>query len=211
MLRRKTKLDRVSIGKAGLFIPRQVRADVEATVPMAQRLVQDHFGRRPLGAVTVIVAKPRWIPGLAATAQGQAAGVPKTVWEDKTLSITARPHNIYVVTVLAPNGEVWMLLNSRLARTKPKELGANLVYGFIEVDQLSEKASIQRRLTLTRHELGTPVLTPGKARRLYRAEEDMESEAEQITHKIIGKVVRQHRKAENEAGHEAQQAEQSYG
>ncbi|MEU6680921.1 hypothetical protein [Streptomyces sp. NPDC046925] len=209
MFRRKTKLDRVSIGKAGLFIPRRVRADVEATVPMAQRLVQDHFGQRPLGAVTVIVAKPSRIPGLAASAQGPAAGVPETVWQERDLSITARPNTIYVVTVVAPNGEVWMLLNSRLARTKPQELGATLVYGFVEVDQLSEKAAIQRRLALTRHEMGTKTLPNSKARRLYRDEEDMEYEAEQITKKIVGKVVQKHEKAEKEAGREVGQAEQS--
>ncbi|WP_371524785.1 hypothetical protein OG302_00720 [Streptomyces sp. NBC_01283] len=89
-----------------------------------------------------------------------------------------------------------MLLNSRLARTKPRELEAGLVYGFIEVDQLSDKAAIQRRIVLTRHEMGAHVLTPGKARRLHRAEEDMESEANQIPHKIIGKVVQKHQNAE---------------
>ncbi|MBB1244806.1 hypothetical protein GL263_14700 [Streptomyces durbertensis] len=192
----------ITVIRDGLFTPRRLTADINDTVPTAQRLVKEHFGRRPLTAVELVVTSPKKIPGLAATAQGSAAGVPKDVYAAKLLSFTAKPTDLYSVTVIAPKNTIRILINAKRLHRRPREIGATLVWAFVEVDQLCRKGSPERRIALTRHEMGTHVLRKGKARSLYRAEAEMEAEAAKVTGQIVGKVIRQNRQAEAAAARE---------
>ncbi|MEV8529212.1 hypothetical protein AB0451_34575 [Streptomyces sp. NPDC052000] len=203
----KSTPNQLSVVRDGLFVSRRLTADIIDTVPTAQKLVKEHFGQRPLTAVELVVTTTNRISRHAATAQGAAAGVPHNVYMEKALSFTAKPGDLYSVAVIAPKNTIRILLNSKRLRRRNGQIGANLVFAFVEVDQLCRKGAWERRIALTRHEMGTHILSKGKARSLYRIEAELEAEAEKVTHQIIGKVVRQNRQREAEAGREARQAE----
>ncbi|MGW2331655.1 hypothetical protein ACWC5C_38725 [Streptomyces sp. NPDC001700] len=192
----------LSIARDGAFVSRRLTADIADAAPTAQKLVKEHFGRRPLNAVELVVTSPTRIARLAAMAQGAAASIPREVHMEKTLSFTAKPNDLYSATVIAPKNTVRILLNAKRLRRRPRELGATLVFAMVEVDQLCRKGAWDRRIALTRHEMGTYVLSKGKARSLYRAEAELETEAEKVTHHIVGKVIRQNRQAEAAAARE---------
>ncbi|MFE7614342.1 hypothetical protein [Streptomyces sp. NPDC057496] len=198
-----SKSAQLSIARDTLLGSRRLAAEIASAAPTAQRLVKEHFGRRPLKAVDLVVTSTKRLPGLAAAAQGVAAGIPADVYREKVLSLTAKPGGLYSVTVIAPNHTVQILLNSRRLRRRPREIGATLVWAFVEVDQLGRKGAVDRRIALTRHEMGTDVLSKSKARGLYRIEAEMEAEAEKATEQIVGKVIRQNRQAEAAAREEA--------
>ncbi|WP_445403169.1 hypothetical protein ACSMX9_30110 (plasmid) [Streptomyces sp. LE64] len=199
----KSTSNQISIIRDGLFTSRRLTADIADTVPTAQKLVKEHFGRRPLSAVEVVITSPKRIPRLAAMAQGAAAGVPTEVFMEKLLSVTAKPNDLYSLTVIAPKNTIRVLINAKRLRRRPREIGATLVWAFVEIDQLTRKGALERRIALTRHEMGTHVLSKGKARSLYRVEAEMETEAAKATGQIVGKVIQQNRKAEAAAREEA--------
>ncbi|MEU9108892.1 hypothetical protein AB0D54_32120 [Streptomyces xanthophaeus] len=198
----KSTPDQMSVIRNGLFVSRRLTADIADTVPTAQRLVKAHFGRRPLLGIDVVVTSPRRIARLAADAQGAAAGIRLEDRKDKTLSLTAKPHDLYSVTVLGPKSNIRIILNAKRLRRRPKDIGATLVWAFVEADQLCRKGAIDRRIALTRHELGTHVLPKPKARGVYRIEAEMEAEAAKVTGQIVGEVIRQNRQAEAAAARE---------
>ncbi|WP_329169430.1 hypothetical protein OG709_35825 (plasmid) [Streptomyces sp. NBC_01267] len=204
---RKSASAQLSIARDGLFLSRRLANDITDSAPTARRLVKDHFGRRPLKGVELVLTSAKRIPVLAALSQGTAAGVPDDVYAHKTLSFTRNPRDLYSVAVIAPNNTIEILLNAKRLRRRPQELGATLVFAFVEVEQLCRKGAWDRRIALTRHEMGTETLPKSKARSLYRIEAELEAEAEAVTQKIVGKVIRQNRQAENEAAHEVRQAE----
>ncbi|MFI2292922.1 hypothetical protein [Streptomyces niveus] len=197
----------ISVTRDGLLVSRRLTATVADAVPAARHLVRERFGRRPLHAVEVIVTSPKRLARIAAISQGEAAGVPADVFMDKTLSLTTRPGDLYSVTVIAPKGVIRILVNSTRVRRRTREIGGTLVWAFVEADQLCRKGAVERRIALTRHEMGTDVLPKGKARSLYRIEAEMEAEAAKVTGQILGKVVRQNRHAETQAAHEVRPAE----
>ncbi|MCX5589576.1 hypothetical protein [Streptomyces erythrochromogenes] len=186
----------ITVIRDGLFTSRRLTADINDTVTTAQKLVKEHFGRRPLIAVELVVTSPKKIPGFAAMAQGAAAGIPENVYAEKRLSFTAKPDDLYSVAVIAPKNTIRVLINAKRLRRRPREIGATLVWAFVEIDQLCRKGSLERRIALTRHEMGTVVLPKGRARSLYRVEAEMEAEAAKVTGQIVGKVIRQNRQAE---------------
>ncbi|MFD8621446.1 hypothetical protein [Streptomyces sp. NPDC059513] len=192
----KSTPNQISIARDGLFTSRRLTADIADTAPTAQKLVKEHFGRRPLTAVELVVTSPKRIARLAAMSQGAAAGVPTEVFMEKLLSFAAKPHDLYSLTVIAPKNTVRVLINAKRLRRRPREIGATLVWAFVEVDQLCRKGALERRIALTRHEMGTHVLSKGKARGLYRIEAEMEAEAAKVTGQIVGKVIRKNRQAE---------------
>ncbi|WP_331747484.1 hypothetical protein OG365_40690 (plasmid) [Streptomyces sp. NBC_00853] len=198
----KSTPNQISIVRDGLFTSRRLTDDIADTVPTAQKLVKEHFGRRALVAVELVVTSPKRIARLAATAQAMAAGIPPEVHHDKLLSFTAKPNDLYSVTVIAPKSTIRVLINAKRLRRRPREIGATLVWAFVEVDQLCRKGALERRIALTRHEMGTHVLPKGKARSLYRIEAEMEAEAAKVTGQIVGKVIRQNRQAEAAAARE---------
>ncbi|MGW1596973.1 hypothetical protein [Streptomyces sp. NPDC002343] len=199
------KPSQITVVRDGLLTSRSLFADINDTVPTAQDLVKQHFGRRPLTAVEVIVTSTNRIARLAVRSQGKAAGLTPAAWETKTLSSTARPRDLYSVTVIAPNNTIRVLVNTQRLRRRTQEIGATLVWAFVEVDQLTRKGAWDHRIALTRHELGVTVLPKPAARALYRTEAAWEAEAAKVTGKIVGKVIQQNRQAEAEAAaeHEA--------
>ncbi|MFI9080949.1 hypothetical protein ACIGW8_31525 [Streptomyces sioyaensis] len=186
----------ITVVRDGLFTSRSLNADIADTVPTAQRLVKEHFGRRPLTAVEVVVTSTNRLSRLAVMSQGAAAGLKPEAWDGKTLTLTSRPHDLYSVAVIAPNNTIRVLVNAKRLRRRPREIGATLVWAFVEVDQLCRKGAWDHRIALTRHELGVNVLPKHKARALYRVEAGWEAEAEKATGQIVGKVIRQNRQAE---------------
>ncbi|WP_331762452.1 hypothetical protein [Streptomyces sp. NBC_01508] len=205
----KSTPNQVSIARDGLFTSRRLTAQIADIAPTAQKLVKQHFGRRPLTAVELVVTTTNRIGRHAATAQGTAAGVPAKVHMEKVLSFTSKPGDLYSVAVIAPKKTILVLLNSKRLRRRKGEIGANLVFAFVEVDQLCRKGALERRIALTRHEMGTHILSKRDARSLYRIEAELEAEAEKVTHQIVGKVIRQNRQAENEAAREEAATAQS--
>ncbi|GGZ22030.1 hypothetical protein GCM10010300_77200 [Streptomyces olivaceoviridis] len=195
----------ITVIRDGLLTSHRLTADITETVPTAQRLVKEHFGRRPLTAVEVVVTSTNRIAMLATMAQGAAAGLKPEAWERKSLTLTSRPHDLYSVAVIAPNNTVRVLVNATRLRRRQREIGATLVWAFVEVDQLCRKGAWDHRIALTRHELGANVLPKHKARALYRIEVAWEAEAAKATEKIIGTVIRQNHQAEAAADREAQQ------
>ncbi|MGW1007709.1 hypothetical protein [Streptomyces sp. NPDC002520] len=193
----------ITVIRDGLFTSRRLTADITDTVPTAQRLVKEHFGRRPLIAVEVVVTSTNRISRLATMSQGAAAGLKPQAWENKTLTLTSRPHDLYSVAVIAPKNVIRVLVNAKRLRRRQREIGATLVWAFVEVDQLCRKGAWDHRIALTRHELGVNVLPKHKARALYRVEAGWEAEAEKVTGQIVGKVIRQNRQAEAAAEREA--------
>jgi hypothetical protein len=160
-------------------VSRRIQAAVTDRVPGAARLVQNHFQRRPLSGVHLILAKPKTLPQIAAEAQGEAAGVPKKLWHEHPLSITRKPSDLYAAVVIAPKGTVRILLNaSRLRRTS--EIDATLVYAFIEVDQLIRTGARDRRIALVRHEMHHQRLSPRDYHALLKLARAEEAEAEQL-------------------------------
>ncbi|MFD8288053.1 hypothetical protein ACFV2B_07435 [Streptomyces lavendulae] len=192
----------ITVIRDGLFTSRRLTDDINGTITTAQRLVKEHFGRRPLTAVEVVVTSPRKIPSRATAAQAVAAGIPENVYREKRLSFTAKPDDLYSLTVIAPTNTIRVLINAKRLRRRPHEIGATLVWACVEVDQLCRKGSLERRIALTRHEMGTHVLPKGKARSMYRIEAEMEDEAAKVTGQIVGKVIRQNRQAEAAAARE---------
>lgn len=194
---KKKQQNQLTIKRVGLFVSRKVTADIEGTAPIAQRLVRDHFGRRPLGKVELVVTKASLLSGLVAGSLGVAAGIKYEVWRDKTLSLTNRPGDIYAVTVIGPDNSLRILLNAqRLRRRKGQEIGPTLVYAFVEVDQLCRKGGFHKQIALARHEMGTHVLSKPALKRLDKQFAADEVEAEKVTQQIMGKVVRNHRREE---------------
>ncbi|MGA4953740.1 hypothetical protein [Streptomyces lydicamycinicus] len=193
----------ITVVRDGLLTSRRLTADITDTVPTAQRLVKEHFGRRPLTAVELVVTSTNRIAQLATRAQGAAAGLKPEAWDGKTLTLTSRPNDLYSVAVIAPNNVVRVLVNATRLRRRQREIGATLVWAFVEVDQLCRKGAWDHRIALTRHELGANVLPKHRARALYRVEADWEAEAEKTTGQIVGKVIRQNRQAEATAEREA--------
>ncbi|WP_437090333.1 hypothetical protein [Streptomyces sp. enrichment culture] len=57
--------------------------------PQPARL--DHFGRRSLGSVELVVTKTNRLSGLVGQPVAVAAGIKYEVWRDKALSPTNRP------------------------------------------------------------------------------------------------------------------------
>lgn len=198
----------ITLIRDGLFTSRRLFADISDTVPTAQRLVKEHFGRRPLTAVEVVVTSTNRISRLATMSQGAAAGLKPETWEDKTLSLASRPHDLYSVAVIAPNNTIRVLVNAKRLRRRLGEIGATLVWAFVEVDQLCRKGAFEHRIALTRHELGVQVLPKHKAKAMYRIEASWEAEAAKVTGQIVGKAIRQNRQAEAAATGEANTAAQ---
>src|SRR5690349_15249983 len=93
----------ITVVRDGLFTSRRLFADISDTVPAAQRLVKEHFGRRPLAAVEVVVTSTNRMSRLAVMSQSAAAGLKPEAWDGKTLTLTSRPHDLYAVAVIAPN------------------------------------------------------------------------------------------------------------
>ncbi|WP_031173639.1 hypothetical protein [Streptomyces durhamensis] len=193
----------ITVVRDGLFTSRRLFADISDTVPAAQRLVKEHFGRRPWAAVEVVVTSTNRMSRLAVMSQSAAAGLKPEAWDGKTLTLTSRPHDLYAVAVIAPNNTIRVLVNTQRLRRRQREVGSTLVWAFVEVDQLTRKGAWDHRIALTRHELGVNVLPKDKARALYRVEGGWEAEAEKVTGQIVGKVIRQNRQAEAAAEREA--------
>ncbi|MFF5147854.1 hypothetical protein ACFY6U_50500 [Streptomyces sp. NPDC013157] len=192
--------DQITIRRAGLFVSKKVTADIERAAPVAQRLVREHFGRRPMVPIELVVTKTNKLSGLVTQALAVAAGIKYEVWRDKALSLTERPGDIYAITVAAPNNSIRIVLNAqRLRRRKGQEIGPTLVYAMVEVDQLCRKGGPDAQLALARHELGTHVLNKAAVKKLYKQFHAAEDEAEKATQKIMGEVVRNHRRQEAEA------------
>jgi hypothetical protein len=139
----------ITVVRDGLFTSRRLFADISDTVSTAQRLVKEHFGRRPLIAVEVVATSTHRMPRLAITAQGAAVSLKPEAWEDKTLSLTSRPSDLYSVAVIAPNNMVRVLVNAKRLRRRQREIGATLVWAFVEVDQLCRKDVFEHRIALT--------------------------------------------------------------
>ncbi|MFF7196873.1 hypothetical protein ACFZAM_24615 [Streptomyces sp. NPDC008079] len=168
---------RMTIQRVGAS--RRTQRTVTDRAPGAARLVQNHFQRRPLAGIHLVIAKPKALPDLAAAAQGAAAGVPKNLWHQHPLSITRRPSDLYAAVVIAPKGMVRILLNgSRLRRTS--ETDATLVYAFIEVDQLIRHGARERRIALVRHEMHHRRLSKRAHDDLLKQARAEEDEAEQL-------------------------------
>ncbi|MFJ2170359.1 hypothetical protein [Streptomyces griseofuscus] len=193
----------ITVVRDGLFTSRRLAADITETVPTAQRLVKEHLGRCPLTTVEVVITSTARIAMLATKAQGAAAGLKPEAWRGKTLTLTSRPRDLYAVAVIAPRNTIRVLVNSSRLHRREREIGATLVWAFVEVDQLCRKGAWDHRLTLTRHELGASVLPKRMARALYRIEAAWEAEAEKVTGQIVGKVIRQNQQAEAAAEREA--------
>ncbi|MFE6288202.1 MULTISPECIES: hypothetical protein [unclassified Streptomyces] len=192
--------DQMTIRRSGLFVSKKLTADIEAAAPIAQRLVREHYGRRPVVPVELVVTKTNKLSGLVAQSLGVAAGIKYEVWRDKVLSLTARPGDIYAVTVAGPQNSIRIFLNAqRLRRRKGQEVGPTLVYAMVEVDQLCRKGGPDAQIALARHEMGTHVLNKAALKKLYKELVAREDEAEKATQKIMGKVVRNHRRQEAEA------------
>jgi hypothetical protein len=197
---KKKQQNQLTIRRSGLFVSKTLTADIEAAAPIAQRLVIDHFGRRPLGSVELVVTKTNRLSGLVAQSLGVAAGIKYEVWRDKVLSLTERPGDIYAVTVVGPKNSIRIFLNAqRLRRRKGQEIGPTLVYAMVEVDQLCRKGGPDLQIALAHHEMGTHVLNKPALKKLYKALVAREDEAEKVTQQIMGKVVRNHRRQEAEA------------
>jgi hypothetical protein len=77
----KSRPSQLSVLRYGAFVSRTAEQRVSSYAPTVRKLVHDHFGRRPLGAVTIILTKPRLLLSLANEAQGEAAGVPENTWK----------------------------------------------------------------------------------------------------------------------------------
>ncbi|WP_157856088.1 hypothetical protein [Actinacidiphila yeochonensis] len=168
---------RMTIQRIG--VSRRLQRTVTDRVPGAARLVQNHFQRRPLNGIHIVIAKPKALPQLAADAQGEAAGVPKKLWHEHPLTITRKPSDLYAAVVIAPKGTVRILLNaSRLRRTS--ETDATLVYAFIEVDQLIRHGARERRVALVRHEMHHRRLSKRDYDDLLKQAHAEEDEAEQL-------------------------------
>lgn len=189
--------DQLTIRRAGLLVSKKITADIERTAPVAQRLVREYTGRRPIVPIELVVTKTNKLSGLVAQSVAVAAGIKHEVWRNKVLSLTARPGDIYAVTVIGPENSIKIFLNSQRLRCRGgQEIGATLVFAMVEVHQLCLKGGPDPKLTLARHELGTHVLNKAAAKKVYKELAAREGEAEKATQKIMGKVVHNHRREE---------------
>src|ERR1043165_8549588 len=100
----------LSVLRYGAFVSRTADQRVTSFPPPVRSRVHDPFGRRPLGAVTIILTKPHLLLSLANEAQGEAAGVPENTWKSVGVqqSIIGKPKEFRVATVIAPKGAMWM-------------------------------------------------------------------------------------------------------
>ncbi|MFI9176140.1 hypothetical protein [Streptomyces lincolnensis] len=197
---KKKAQNQLTIRRSGLFVSKKITAQVENSAPIAARLVREHFGCRPLGSVDVVVTKTNRLSGLVAQSVAVAAGIKHDVWRNKVLSLTARPGDIYAVTVIGPDNSIRIFCNAqRLRRRKGQEIGPTLVYAMVEVDQLCRKGGPDPQLALARHEMGTHTLNKAALKKLSKELAAREDEAEKVTQKVMGKAVRNHRREEAEA------------
>ncbi|MYY80849.1 MULTISPECIES: hypothetical protein [unclassified Streptomyces] len=171
----------LSVLRYGAFVSRTAEQRVTAYAPTIRNLVHDHFGRRPLGAVTIILTKPRLLLSLAAEAQGEAAGVPENTWKSVGAQrILGKPKDLRVVTVIAPKGAMWMLINAPKMRDA-KQLRLSLLRGFVEVDQLIRSGARENRVAWVRHEMNVEPLSKRQANKLQAQIRADTAEAERIT------------------------------
>ncbi|MFD6185648.1 hypothetical protein [Streptomyces goshikiensis] len=172
----------LSVLRYGAFISRTAEQRVTSFGPTVRNLVHDHFGRRPLGAVTIILTKPRLLLSLANEAQGEAAGVPENTWKSVGVqqSIIGKPKDFRVATVIAPKGAMWMLINAPKMRD-PKQLRLSLLRGFVEVDQLIRSGARDNRVAWVRHEMKVNPLSKRQGNKLQAQILADGAEAEHIT------------------------------
>lgn len=185
----KSRPSQLSVLRYGAFVSRTAEQRVVSYAPTVRNVVHDHFGRRPLGAVTIILTKPRLLLGLAGQAQGEAAGVPENVWKSTGVqqSIIGKPHTFRAATVIAPKGAMWLLLNSPKMRD-PKQLKLSLLRGFVEVDQLIRSGARERRIAWVRHEMKVTPLSKRQANKLQAQILADVDEAEHITAELARRL-----------------------
>ncbi|MET9483632.1 hypothetical protein [Streptomyces sp. NPDC006638] len=178
----KSRSSQLSVLRYGVLVSHTTERRIVSFAPEIRGLVHQHYGRRPLGAVTIILTKPHLLLGLANEAQGQAAAVPETIWKssDTTQAIIGEARDFRVATVIAPKGEMWMLLNDRKLSDR-KQLKLSLLRGFVEVDQLIRSGARENRVAWVRHEMNSPQLTPRQAKRVLAQNLADAAEAEQVT------------------------------
>jgi hypothetical protein len=177
----KNRPSQLSVLRYGAFVSRTAEQRVTSYAPTVRNLVHDHFGRRPLGAVTIILTKPRLLLSLANEAQGEAAGVPENVWKTGVQqAIIGKPNDFRVATVIAPKGAMWMLLSAPKMRD-PKQLKLSLLRGFVEVDQLIRSGARENRVAWVRHEMNVAPLSKRQANKLKAQILADGAEAERIT------------------------------
>ncbi|MFD3503928.1 hypothetical protein ACFWWC_26335 [Streptomyces sp. NPDC058642] len=177
----KNRPSQLSVLRYGAFVSRTAEQRVTSYAPTVRNLVHDHFGRRPLGAVTIILTKPRLLLSLANEAQGEAAGVPENVWKTGVQqAIIGKPHDFRVATVIAPKGAMWMLLSAPKMRD-PKQLKLSLLRGFVEVDQLIRSGARENRIAWVRHEMNVAPLSKRQQNKLKAQILADGAEAERIT------------------------------
>jgi hypothetical protein len=177
----KNRPSQLSVLRYGAFVSRTAEQRVTSYAPTVRNLVHDHFGRRPLGAVTIILTKPRLLLSLANEAQGEAAGVPENVWKTGVQqAIIGKPYDFRVATVIAPKDAMWMLLSAPKMRD-PKQLKLSLLRGFVEVDQLIRSGARENRVAWVRHEMNVAPLSKRQQNKLKAQILADGAEAERIT------------------------------
>ncbi|WNI27326.1 hypothetical protein [Streptomyces sp. ITFR-16] len=189
MPRTKNRPSQLSVLRYGAFVSRTAEQCVTSFAPTVRNLVHDHFGRRPLGAVTIILTKPHLMLGLANEAQGEAAGVPENVWKSVGVkqAIVGKAKDVRVATVIAPKGEMWLLLNAPKLRD-PKQLKLNLLRGFVEVDQLIRSGARENRIAWVRHEMNVSPLSRRQANKLQAQILADGAEAERVTTELARRL-----------------------
>ncbi|MEU3226779.1 hypothetical protein ABZ695_26965 [Streptomyces sp. NPDC006976] len=185
----RSRPSQLSVLRYGAFVSRTSEHRVTSYAPTVRTLVHNHFGRRPLGAVTIILTKPRLLLGLANQAQGEAASVPENVWKSVGVkqAIVDKTKDVRVATVIAPKGEMWMLLNAPKLRD-PKQLKLSLLRGFIEVDQLIRSGARDNRVAWVRHEMNVAPLSRRQANKLQAQILADGDEAERITAELTRRL-----------------------
>lgn len=185
----KNRPSQLSVLRYGAFVSRTAEQRVTSYAPTVRNLVHDHFGRRPLGAVTILLTKPHLLLGLANEAQGEAAGIPENVWKSAGVqqAIVGKPKDFRVATVIAPKGALWMLINAPKMRD-PKQLKLSLLRGFVEVDQLIRSGTRENRVAWVRHEMNVNPLSKRQANKFQAQILADGAEAERVTAELARRL-----------------------
>lgn len=189
MSRTKTRTSKLSVLRYGAFVSRTAEQRVLSCAPAVQNLVHDHYGRRPLGAVMIVLTKPHLLLGLANEAQGEAAAVPDNVWKSAGTkqAIIGKTSTFRAATVIAPKGAMWMLLSAPKLRDR-KQLQLTLLRGFVEVDQLIRSGARENRIAWIRHEMKVHPLSKRQANKLQAQMLADGAEAERVTAELARRL-----------------------
>lgn len=172
---------RLDITTHRLFAPR-LRRTLDAFAPRAVDAAADHFGRRPLAPVRIVLTSPLGLADQFVTTQRQAAKISSDAPTVSRL-LEWRPAKVRCITGLHPRQGTVTFLNGRRLR-RAEQLEDAVLFELAMVDQFLRRGAADRWVAHLRDLAGVDPLPRHHRARLNRELDRSEQEAAQAARSI---------------------------